>query len=293
MQWSNFARSGVIPLASNDFLKVSKTPLRSLFDDTKVIVKNADKKPFDWNSPQCIDALVETLDKMILATAPPSNNLIFYSMVATVDSSPGLSSAGNLNPIQNNNNESTASGHSNKDIGQLFIDGSQSPPKDHGVSKVAEEIYEVDWKIDSQAMRSEPSSPRSNQSRTFSGSTISMTRIQSRIQSRIRFRIRNSEQLTRHVRTTAPESDWKEMTISHLQDSEWHRLDGGIHADKGCRNHSRGSLDQPPNSCNARSGQRLSIPGQQCLHAAHQQQRRIDCHVFLDCKNSSWRQNGL
>jgi hypothetical protein len=123
-----------------------------LFDDIelKSTIKDADKKPFEWECPQCVDALVETLDKMILATVPPSNDPVPRNKVSIVDSQPDSSSAGNLN----DSTESTASGHGNKDMGQPLNDGStsppKSPPKDHRGSKVTEEIYGLDWEIVSQ-----------------------------------------------------------------------------------------------------------------------------------------------
>jgi hypothetical protein len=134
-------------LFSWNFLEVITLTLRGWLDDYEVTIKGADKKPFNWNCPQCVDALVETLDKMILAAAPPGNDSIPCSKVASVESQPNLSSTGNLNPISDDNTESTASGHSNKNMGQPLNDGSQSPPKDHGGNKVAEGIYELDWKV--------------------------------------------------------------------------------------------------------------------------------------------------
>src|SRR5436190_1347532 len=82
-----------------------------------------------------------------LARDLPSNDPVPRNKVSIVDSQPDSSSAGNLNPISHDGTESTASGDSNKDMGQLLNDGSQSPPKDHGGNKVAEETYELYWKI--------------------------------------------------------------------------------------------------------------------------------------------------
>jgi hypothetical protein len=124
----------------------------SPFDDieSKSTTKDADKKPFEWNCPQCLDTLMETLDKMILATVQPGNDPVPCNKISIVDSQPDSSSAGNLNPMSDDSTESTSFGHSNKDTGQLLNDGSQSLPKDHGGNKVAKEIYELDWVIESQ-----------------------------------------------------------------------------------------------------------------------------------------------
>jgi hypothetical protein len=82
---------------------------------------DSDKKPFDWNCCKCVDALMETLDKAILAAAAP---IICPIPATTIESRPDSSSAGSLNPISDDNTESTASGHSNKDMGQPLNDGS-------------------------------------------------------------------------------------------------------------------------------------------------------------------------
>src|SRR5207237_9152361 len=72
-----------------------------IFDDieSKSTIKDADEKAFEWNCPQCVVALVETLDKMILATDLPSNDPVRCNNLSIVGNQPGSSSAGNLNPI--------------------------------------------------------------------------------------------------------------------------------------------------------------------------------------------------
>ena len=109
------------------------------FDDieSKLTIKDADKKAFEWNCRRCVDALVETLDKMILATDLPINDPVRCNNLSIVGNQPGSSSAGNFDPISDGSTESAASGHSNKDMEQFRNDRSQSPPKHHGGSKAA------------------------------------------------------------------------------------------------------------------------------------------------------------
>jgi hypothetical protein len=122
---------------------------------------NLNSKPFDWNCPRCVDNLVETLDKMILATVPPSNDPVPCNMASIVDPQLDSSSAGNLNQISDENTESTASGHSSKDMGQHLNNRYQSPPKDHGGNKVGNQFPEN--RFPSNRIRAESSSIETKQ----------------------------------------------------------------------------------------------------------------------------------